>query len=133
MSHDRTTVAAMIRAAYERNSFQNSRDDHIALLTAGKERTNWFALSNAKWPVSQISNLARRVNTETPEDRGRQVSRSHRVGIGVGAQLVARAINHPTLDAAAGQHDAIAVGPVIAASRFVDARRAAELRQSDDE
>ena len=66
-------------------------------------------------------------------DRHGQVLDRQRVVLGLGGRGVGRAVDEALLDAAAGQHHAEHLGPVVAAGVGVDLRRPAELRRNHDQ
>lgn len=74
-----------------------------------------------------------RIESEAGEDGGGEVSGGDGIGVGVGSDLVAGAPSLAPLDPAAGEDDAVAVGPVVASAGGVDARGATEFAHSDDE
>ena len=80
-----------------------------------------------------VDQLGLGVEAEPPVDRGGQVGGGDRVGGGVGAVAVAGAVDVAPLDAAAGEHGRVAVGPVVAAGVAVDPGRPAELAERDDQ
>ena len=74
-----------------------------------------------------------RVEAKPPEKGGGEIGRGDGIGVGVGTEFVARAEGDSSLDAAAGQNDAVAVGPVVAPGVGVDLGRPAELAHGDDQ
>ena len=94
---------------------------------------NWVACRQAIGPSCRIMDLGRMVQAEPPEDRGRQIARGGSVCIGPGADLVARSKRCSAAHAAAGQADAKAVWPMVAAAIFIDAWRTAEFSDRDDQ
>src|SRR5262245_8145770 len=87
-----------------------------------------FALSQTVRPVSLIAHFGCRIDAESPEDCGGQVSGSRRVGGGVSADAVAGAVDRPAGHTATGHGDGITIGPVVATAVLVDLWCAAELR-----
>ena len=73
------------------------------------------------------------VEAELVQHRRVQVGDAAPIDGGAVAEVVGGAVNLATLDAAAGQPDAEAVGMVIAAVAVLGARRAAELAAPEDE
>src|SRR5262249_48605812 len=96
-----------------------------------EQLVNGLSLGESVRAAGHVADLRRRVQAETGEDRSGQVSGADRVGVRVGADLVASAVDDTPLDAAAGQDDAKAAGPVVTARRLVDLRGAAELADPD--
>src|SRR5215472_1588769 len=74
-----------------------------------------------------------RVDAHQIVEGGRQILRVDGVRGGEGADAVGGADDLAAADAAAGQHDAEAVRPMITAAVDVEARRAAELPHHDDQ
>src|SRR5206468_3181994 len=82
-------------------------------------------------PPRQVANLGCRLDAESPEQRRRQVARRHRVLEWISADAITAPVDCAALYAAAGQHHAEAIGPVVPAAVAVDLRRPSELCQGD--
>src|SRR5262249_60404066 len=70
---------------------------------------------------------------EPPEKRCGEIRGSHSIAVGIGAEMVAGAVDHPALDSASGQDGTEAERPVVAPRGLVDPGRSAELAQGQDE
>src|SRR5437763_1884469 len=85
----------------------------------------WYQLERPAQPVAQLQVSG---DAQALVYGGDDVGRRHRATAGPAADLVAGPVDVAALDAAAGQHQAVAEVPVVAAAAvIVDPRRTAKL------
>src|SRR5207247_8034962 len=84
-------------------------------------------------PVRRVIRNGAGIVAEETEDGGVEVGGGNGMVGGVGADFVGGAGGLAAADAAAGEGDGVALGPVVAAGVFVDRGGAAEVTHPDDE
>src|SRR4051812_27779894 len=95
---------------------------------SGQDVANRLAtLGDRQGPVGAVVDQRLRIEAQALVDGGADVGRTDRVvadegGVGIGGAVEGAAAN-----AGAGQHDRVAVAPVVAASILVDVRGPAEV------
>src|SRR5262245_2802978 len=99
----------------------------------GKDLCQRLAVGQTNGAAGLVVDFRGRIDAKPPQDRGGQVRRGRGIDRRISGQAVAGTVHSAAAYAAAGKHDRIAVGPVVAACVAVDLGRAAEFSHADDE
>ena len=131
-------LSALIRATYndkQQVCCLHRIESNVARswLNDPKRAMNRLAIGKFIGTAREVANLVCWIEAEPPEKRGGEISRSDGIAVGVGTKFVARAEGDSSLDAAAGQDDAVTIGPVVAPGGGVDLGCPAELAHGDDQ
>ena len=81
----------------------------------------------------RVPDFGRRVDAESPKNRGGKVCGCHRVGFRIGSDAVAGSKHLSAVDATSSEDQGIAIGPVVPPRPGVDGWRATEFSGGDHE
>src|SRR6266478_6039734 len=88
--------------------------------SSAKKPSDRLAFSEAEWPAGLVENFRGGIESEAPVNGGGQISRCRWIDSRVSADPVTGAINGASRHAAAGQQNAVAIGPMVASCTGVD-------------